>query len=339
MSKIDEGTYGVVFAAVDKGTGEKVAVKRVKMPKGEGSENEGFPITALREISVLLSLSQHPNIVRAKEMAVGNRLDKVYLVMEHLSFDVRFLMKTLPQTQPFTQAEVKCLMRQLLSGVAYMHSKWVLHRDLKTANLLMEGSTGRLAICDFGLARKYGYPLKQFTETVVTQWYRAPELLLGASKYGEEIDLWSVGCIFAEFITRKPLFPATSEAGQVEMVFKALGTPTEEKWPGFSSLPKARDIRMRHRDPPSLAGLRSMLGMGQPGYLGTPFISDKGMDLLNRLLCLDPRRRISAEEALNHSWFEESPLPCDPRLLPSLPDRVEAAGAGAGSSSSAVDGR
>lgn len=166
LNKIDEGTYGVVYRARDKKTGEVVALKKVKMEK----EREGFPLTSLREINILLSF-HHPSIVDVKEVVVGSNLDSIFMVMEYMEHDLKGLMESMKQ--PFSQSEVKCLMLQLLEGVKYLHDNWVLHRDLKTSNLLLN-NRGELKICDFGLARQYGSPLKPYTHLVVTLWYRYP---------------------------------------------------------------------------------------------------------------------------------------------------------------------
>lgn len=164
LNKIDEGTYGVVYRARDTKTGEIVALKKVKMEK----EKEGFPLTSLREINILLSF-HHPYIVDVKEVVVGSSLDSIFMVMEYMEHDLKGLMETMKH--PFSQSEVKCLMLQLLEGVKYLHDNWVLHRDLKTSNLLLN-NRGDLKICDFGLARQYGSPLKPYTHLVVTLWYR-----------------------------------------------------------------------------------------------------------------------------------------------------------------------
>jgi cell division cycle 2-like protein len=164
LNKIDEGTYGVVYRARDKKTGEIVALKKVKMEK----EREGFPLTSLREINILLSF-HHPSVVDVKEVVVGSSLDSIFMVMEYMEHDLKGLMESM--RQPFSQSEVKCLMLQLLEGVKYLHDNWVLHRDLKTSNLLLN-NRGELKICDFGLARQYGSPLKTYTHLVVTLWYR-----------------------------------------------------------------------------------------------------------------------------------------------------------------------
>ena len=242
------------------------------------------------------------------------------MVMDYLDHDVKTLMLTMRQT--FTQAEVKCLVLQLLRGVAFMHANWVIHRDLKTSNLLMNNE-GRLVICDFGMARLYGEPLRPYTQPVVTLWYRAPELLLGSRVYGPAVDVFSVGCIFAELLTKKPLFCARTgtETEMLGLIFGLLGTPTEDSWPGFFDLPGARDLRLKARPPQPL---RQALGLGVMGYGGATAISEAGLDLLRSMIALDPARRITAAEALQHRWFFESPPPADERLMPSFPSAADA---------------
>ncbi|KAM5568147.1 hypothetical protein ABKV19_015955 [Rosa sericea] len=239
LNKIDEGTYGVVYRAQDKKTGEIVALKKVKMEK----EREGFPLTSLREINILLSF-HHPSIVDVKEVVVGSNLDSIFMVMEYMEHDLKALMETMKQ--PFSPSEVKCLMLQLLEGVKYLHDNWVLHRDLKTSNLLLN-NRGELKICDFGLARQYGSPLKPYTHLVVTLWYRAPELLLGAREYSTAIDMWSLGCIMAELLSKEPLFNGKTEFEQLDKIFKILGTPNETIWPGFSKLPGVKVNFVKHQ--------------------------------------------------------------------------------------------
>ncbi|XP_062110608.1 cyclin-dependent kinase G-2 isoform X2 [Humulus lupulus] len=241
LNKIDEGTYGVVYRAKDKKTGEIVALKKVKMEK----EREGFPLTSLREINILLSF-HHPSIVDVKEVVVGNNLDSIFMVMEYMEHDLKALMETMKQ--PFSQSEVKCLMLQLLEGIKYLHDNWVLHRDLKTSNLLLN-NRGELKICDFGLSRQYGSPLKPYTHLVVTLWYRAPELLLGAKQYSTAIDMWSLGCIMAELLSKEPLFNGKTEFDQLDKIFRILGTPNETIWPGYSKLPGVKVNFVKHQLP------------------------------------------------------------------------------------------
>ncbi|KAI4336610.1 hypothetical protein L6164_015114 [Bauhinia variegata] len=305
LNKIDEGTYGVVYRARDKKTGEIVALKKVKMEK----EKEGFPLTSLREINILLSF-HHPSVVDVKEVVVGSSLDSIFMVMEYMEHDLKGLMEAMKQ--PFSQSEVKCLMLQLLEGVKYLHDNWVLHRDLKTSNLLLN-NRGELKICDFGLARQYGSPLKPYTHMVVTLWYRAPELLLGAKLYSTAIDMWSLGCIMAELLSKEPLFNGKTEFDQLDKIFRTLGTPNETIWPGFSKLPGVKVNFVKHQ--------YNLLRKKFPAtsFTGSPVLSDSGFDLLNKLLTYDPEKRITAEAALNHEWFREVPLPKSKEFMPTFP--------------------
>jgi cell division cycle 2-like protein len=305
LNKIDEGTYGVVYRAKDKKTGEVVALKKVKMEK----EKEGFPLTALREINILLSFD-HPSIVDVKEVVVGSSLDSIFMVMEYMEHDLKALMETMKQ--PFSQSEVKCLMLQLLEGTKYLHDNWVLHRDLKTSNLLLN-NRGELKICDFGLARQYGSPLKPYTHLVVTLWYRAPELLLGAKQYSTAIDMWSLGCIMAELLSKEPLFNGKTEFDQLDKIFRILGTPDETIWPGFSKLPGVKVNFVKHQ--------YNLLRRKFPAtsFTTAPVLSDAGFDLLNKLLTYDPEKRITAEAALKHEWFKEVPLPKSKDFMPTFP--------------------
>ncbi|OMO71751.1 hypothetical protein COLO4_28062 [Corchorus olitorius] len=308
LNKISEGTYGVVFRARDKKTGEIVALKKVKILDRRDAEEFGFPVTSLREINILASFD-HPSIVKVKEVVVDDH-DSVYMVMEYMEHDFKGLMDSMKR--PFSTSDVKCLMLQLLEGVKYLHDNWVLHRDLKTSNLLLNNQ-GELKICDFGMARQYGSPLKPYTTKVVTQWYRAPELLLGAKKYSTAVDMWSVGCIMAELLAKEPLFRGTSEIDQIRKIFDTLGTPNEKIWAGFSELPGAKANYSKQQ--------YNMLRKKFPAasFTGYTVLSDAGFDLLNRLLTYDPAKRITADDAVNHEWFRELPLPKSKEFLPTFP--------------------
>lgn len=311
LNKINEGTYGIVYRARDKKTGEIVALKKVKMNIGKEMEYE-FPLTSLREINILMSFN-HPVVVNVKEVVVDDS-DIVFMVMEHVEHDIKGIMETMKQ--PFSTSEVKCLMLQLLEGVKYLHDNWIIHRDLKPSNLLFNNK-GELKICDFGMSRQYGSPLKPYTQLVVTQWYRAPELLLGAKQYSTAIDMWSVGCIMAELLFKQPLFQGKggSEIDQLHKVFAILGTPNEMIWPGLSRLPgiKANFVKQPY----------NMLRKKFPltSFTGSPVLSDLGLDLLNKLLTYDPEKRITADAALDHDWFREVPLPKAKEFMPTFPPR------------------
>lgn len=308
LNCIDEGTYGIVYRARDTESGDIVALKRVKLNR----EKEGFPITSLREMSIL-QLLEHPNIIKVKEVVVGSNSDKVFMVMEYMDHEIKALMNQ----HKFSTSEVKCLMLQLLSAVEHMHSHYIIHRDLKTSNLLLN-NRGILKVCDFGLARKYGSPIRPYTGMVVTLYYRAIELLLGEEVYSPAVDMWSVGCIMAEFILGYPLFPGENELDQIAKIFNLLGPPTEEQWPGWRTLKHAETIQISHKASNKLREI-----FPKVSFIGAATLSDSGLDLISKLLDFNPSTRITAKEAINHEWFSESPLPQHPDYMPTFPGSNE----------------
>ncbi|CAF1074467.1 unnamed protein product [Rotaria sordida] len=303
LSHIGEGTYGTVFRARERKTGKIVALKRLKI-----KTEQCFPITFLREI-YCSSKSQHENIIIIREVLVGNHLNQFYMVMDYVEHDLKSLM-TYTMQRPFSIGEVKTLMLQLLSGVNHLHNNWIIHRDLKTANLLLNNQ-GILKIGDFGLAREYSTPLKPYTPLVVTLWYRAPELLLGIKEYSTAIDIWSVGAIFGELLLMAPLFPGQSEMDQLNAIFKDLGTPNTQIWPEYNTLPLTRKISFTNYPYNRL----------QARFDTT--LSKECFDLLNKFLIYDPSKRISAEAALKHQFFYESPCPIDRSMFPTWSSRNE----------------
>lgn len=310
LHKIDEGTYGVVYKARDRQSGDIVALKQVKLL----NQKEGFPATALREINVLLSL-QHENIVNVREMVVGNSMDKIFMAMDFMDHDLKGFMVTMAQKNIFfTASEVKRVMLDLLSALHYCHEHWVLHRDIKTSNMLVS-SQGVVCLCDFGLARMYGEPLKPYTNMVVTLWYRPPELLLGGDMYGPALDVWSLGCVFAELLTLKPLLPGRGELDQIDKIFKLLGTPTEAAWPGVSQLPHMRKVQFK---PQPFNRLRDHFKRGA-SFTSETALSDNGLDLMSRMLCLNPEERITTNGCLEHPYFHEHPAPKAYHLMPTYP--------------------
>ena len=196
--------------------------------------------------------------------------------------------------------------------MAYLQSKQYMHRDLKTSNLLYNNK-GYLKICDFGLARKLSNQAKAYTATVVTLWYRAPEILLGCDKYSQSIDMWSVGCIFAEILLKQPLIQGKSETEQLDLIFRLMGTPNEKNWPDWKNLKYARNLQFNQ-----------YIGNRLHEKFPKTIISEKGLNLLEEMLMLDPNQRISASKALNHEWFKEGPPPQSLELMPTFPSRNEA---------------
>lgn len=304
LDRVSEGTYGVVWKAKDLATNEIVALKQIKFDSDQ-QKNQGFPVTALREISVLLAL-KHESIVSVREMVVGSTNDKVFMVMEFMELDLQAAMLQKRQyPNVLRQAELKGIMQQMLSGIDHVHSKWFLHRDLKTSNILVH-RTGRVALGDFGLARRYQDPPKALTQLVVTLWYRAPELLFGEACYGPAIDMWSLGCIFGELICQEAIMQGQGELDQIDKIFHMVGTPTEENWPGFKKLPGAGIFRWKSaRD----VLLREKFPINAPPHFRQTFLDGNGYDLLSKLLALDPAKRITAKDALDHRYFAEGVKP------------------------------
>lgn len=215
LNHIEEGSYGWVSRARETATGEVVALKKLKMD----NLNDGFPVTALREIQTLKE-SHHRHIVDLREVVVGEKINDVFLVMEFLEHDLKTLQEDM--AEPFMQSEIKTLMLQLTSAVEYLHDNWIMHRDLKTSNILMN-NRGEIKLADFGMARYFGDPVPpNLTQLVVTLWYRAPELLLGADTYDQAVDMWSVGCIFGELLKNEPLLQGTSEVDELTKVISSI---------------------------------------------------------------------------------------------------------------------
>jgi cyclin-dependent kinase 2 len=238
----------------------------------------------------------HPAIVQLLDVVHSDK--KLFLVFEYLDKDLKKLMddhndmiksRGGPTSSGLPEKVVRSYLRQLLDGISYCHQHRVLHRDLKPQNLLIN-SKGHIKLADFGLARAFGVPVRTYTHEVITLWYRAPEILLGSKFYTATVDTWSLGCIFAEMVSRRPLFPGDSEIDQLFRIFRSLGTPTEEGWPGVSSLPDFKPVFPRWKPQDIRQVLPSSLAEG-------------GHDLLARLLIYNPTKRLSARQALAHSYL------------------------------------
>ena len=283
IEKVGEGTYGVVYKARDVTNNQIVALKKIRLE----AEDEGVPSTAIREISLLKELKDE-NIVRLFDIVHADQ--KLYLVFEFLDVDLKRYMEHANRGgTPMTVDIVRKFTHQLNAGLRYCHSHRILHRDLKPQNLLID-KRDNLKLADFGLARAFGIPMRTYTHEVVTLWYRAPEVLLGSRHYSTAIDMWSVGCIFAEMIMAgNPLFPGDSEIDQIFKIFRILGTPNEKVWPGVSQLPDYKETFPQW----SRQDLRKIV----------PQLDEDGMDLLVQTLNYDTAKRISAKRALIHPWF------------------------------------
>ena len=283
LKEIGSGTYGVVYKALDKKSGEFVALKKIKLI----AEEEGIPSTAIREISLLKELI-HVNIVRLID--VMHNVKKLTLVFEFCDTDLKKLID-LNGGEGLEKAKVKSYLYQLIKGTHFIHKLKVLHRDLKPQNLLMTNE-GIMKIADFGLARGFGIPVKNYTHEVVTLWYRAPDVLLGSKNYLTTVDIWSIGCIFAEMVNGKALFQGQNELDQLNKIFKIRGTPDEKSFPDIINLPEWANNDFEIYKKEDLSKL-------------CPKLDSKGLDLLEKLLKVNPDERITTEDALIHPYFDD----------------------------------
>lgn len=308
ISQIGEGTYGQVYKAQDKKNKSIVALKKVRLE----NEKEGFPITAVREIKILRQLN-HENIVNLKEIVTDkqNVLDfkkdkgAFYLVFEYMDHDLMGLLES--GLVNFNDANIAHTMRQLIDGLHYCHKNNFLHRDIKCSNILMN-NRGQIKLADFGLARLFSAEdkLRPYTNKVITLWYRPPELLLGEERYGPAIDVWSCGCILGELFTKKPIFQASNEQVQFESIIRICGTPNSQTWPSVVYLPLWNTYNKSTK--PYKRCLRERFH----------YIPKGALDLLDAMLCLDPAKRITAEEALKSEWLQNSTM--SPPNLPQHQD-------------------
>lgn len=286
LEKLGEGTYGVVYKAIDTETDEVLAVKKIRLE----DEDQGVPSTTLREIAVLKELN-HPSVVKLKNVSYIPKSKKLYLFFEYVEMDLKKYMYSIGK-EPINPKLVKIFMKQLIEGVLYCHSRRVIHRDLKPQNILIGAKEGLLKIADFGLCRCFTVPINTLTHEILTLWYRSPEILLGQKAYGLGVDTWSIGCIFAEMLTAKVLFKGNSEIEQLFLIFKFWGTPTEEEWPGISQLPYYRKTFPHFKAPKEEKELDN--------------IDPLAKDLILKFITLDPKARISCIDALKHPYFNEN---------------------------------
>jgi len=291
---IGQGAYGVVFRGRQRSTGEIVAIKSI--PFGENNLEGGVPCAVIREISLLRELD-HPNVVRLIDV-IQAQPGGLYLVFEFVDHDLKTYMDAHQTSEDPMQRRglphlaVKNFMRQIFDGVCFCHTYRVLHRDLKPHNLLISADGQRLKLADFGLARLSALPSGQYTHEVVTLWYRAPELLLGAQRYSSSVDVWSIGCIMAEMSTGYALFPGRSDIDQIFKIFQRRGTPTPQIWPGVEN--------MTHYNPefPKWAP-RPITDFISEDILGGP----EAVDMIELLLQYNPEARIGCRRALEHPYF------------------------------------
>ncbi|KAG5129438.1 hypothetical protein JHK84_035835 [Glycine max] len=302
LEKIGEGTYSSVFRAREVETGKMFALKKVRF---DNFQPESIRFMA-REITILRRLD-HPNIMKLEGIITSRLSNSIYLVFEYMEHDLAGLVSR-PDIV-FSESQIKCYMRQLLSGLEHCHMRGIMHRDIKLSNILLNNE-GVLKIGDFGLANTISTNSKHhLTSRVVTLWYRPPELLMGSTNYGVSVDLWSVGCVFAEIFLGKPILKGRTEVEQLHKIFKLCGSPPEEFWKK-TKLPHATmfkpqtnyesSLRERCADFPASA-----------------------VNLLETLLSIDPGNRGTASSALMSEYFSTKPYACNASSLPKYPPSKE----------------
>ncbi|XP_069119507.1 cyclin-dependent kinase 9-like isoform X1 [Argopecten irradians] len=302
LTKIGQGTFGEVFKAIDRKSRRLVAMKKVLME----NEKEGFPITALREIKIL-QLLQHENVLnlveicRTKATPYNRGMSTFYMVSDFAEHDLAGLLSNTHVR--FSLGEIKKIMQQLLNGLYFIHQNKILHRDLKAANILIT-KHGVLKLADFGLARAWSQPQRsnqnKYTNRVVTLWYRPPELLLGERNYGPIIDLWGAGCIMAELWTRTPIMQGKTEQNQMFLICQLCGSITTDVWPNVDKY----DLFTQMELP---TGQKRKVKERLKAYVKDQY----ALDLIDKLLVLNPAKRYDADTALNHDFFWTEPEPTD----------------------------
>ncbi|MFH4977475.1 hypothetical protein AB6A40_004184 [Gnathostoma spinigerum] len=300
IKHLGEGQFANVYKAKDLETNEFVAIKKIKL----GSRHEamdGVNRTALREIKLLQELS-HENIIGLLDV-IGHKTN-IQLVFDFMETDLEHVVKD--NSIILMPAHVKNITLQVLLGLEFLHLHWILHRDLKPNNLLMN-SHGRIKLADFGLARFFGSPNRNYTHQVVTRWYRAPELLYGARAYGTGVDIWAVGCIIAELLLRVPIFAGETDLDQLVKIYDVLGTPDHDDWPNMKTFPDYIEMKPCPGIP-----LQNIFTAA----------SEDLIELIYQCLRFDPLKRWNATQALHSYYFQAMPYACDDSDLP-LPNSIQ----------------
>ena len=299
VERLGKGTYGTVYKVKKKGTEKYYAIKKIK----NEMDDEGIPSTALREIAILKKM-KYPNVVNVEGVAFSNSNNNIELCLEYCRYDLKKLIDCKKNDSSFYNVKfIKNMMYQLLKGVEHLHSHKVLHRDLKPQNILVDDNGWTLKLADFGLSRVYSIPIRPYTKEVLTLWYRAPEMMLGISNYAIGLDVWSLGCIFAELYLGKPLFIGDSEIDQLFRIMQVFGTFNELTLPGYKA------FSYFDQDFPYWTGI------GLKNYIkkrhSVILMDDLAFDLLEKMLAIDPVKRITCKEALNHPYFQDVVCTCN----------------------------
>ncbi|KAK9447945.1 kinase-like domain-containing protein [Limtongia smithiae] len=294
LDVVGRGAYGIVRSAIHKPSGQKVAIKKIAP-----FNHSMFCLRTLREIK-LLKYFNHENIISILDIqrpASFDEFNEVYLIQELMETDMHRVIRT----QTLSDDHCQYFIYQTLRALKAMHSANVLHRDLKPSNLLLNANCD-LKVCDFGLARSVASADNNqgfMTEYVATRWYRAPEIMLTFKEYTKAIDMWSVGCILAEMLSGKPLFPGKDYHNQLTLILDVLGTPTMEDYYAVRSA-RAREY------------IRSLPFKKRVPFSALfPGVNPLAIDLLEKMLTFNPSKRITVEDALQHPYLESYHDPDD----------------------------
>jgi len=308
IDSVGQGAYGIVVAARDKTKPNSeealVAIKKIE----KAFEHKIFTKRTLRELKIL-RLLRHENIIDISTISLPKSretFEDIYVYNELMETDLASIIKS---PQPLSDEHIQFFLYQILRGLKYIHSAGIIHRDLKPRNLLVNSNCD-LKICDFGLSRAIHYQQKtgDMTDYVATRWYRAPELLLAAKEYGPSVDMWSVGCILAELLKRKPFLPGTETKTQLELIIDVFGNPTEEE---INKIPKEKSRKflksLPKKNPKNLEAM-------------FPNANPLALDLLKKLMVFDSKSRATVEDALKHPYLAALHFPEDEPIAQQVSD-------------------
>uniref|UniRef100_A0A7S0S0X2 Mitogen-activated protein kinase n=1 Tax=Chlamydomonas leiostraca TaxID=1034604 RepID=A0A7S0S0X2_9CHLO len=303
QAKLGKGAYGVVWKAIDRKTRETVALKKIF----DAFQNATDAQRTFREVMFLQDLNQHDNIIKLLNVLKAENDRDLYLIFEYMETDLHAVIRA----NILEEVHKQYIMYQLFKALRYMHSGELLHRDIKPSNLLLN-SDCQVKLADFGLARSVSQlnahdghnPI--LTDYVATRWYRAPEILLGSTKYTYGVDMWSSGCILGELLLGKPIFPGTSTMNQLDRIMEVTGRPSQE------------DIESI--DSPFAPTMMESCTVTLPKRLGDMFpgASPEALDLLKKLLVFNPSKRLSVEAALRHPYVAQFHAASDEPVCPKV---------------------